>query len=68
MFIQTQGYNAMSENEKYNFILGIIMKQYSLKRGLKELEARGRNAFKKELSQLHNMHTFTPQDPRKITR
>ena len=44
------------------------MTQYSLKRGLKELGARGGNVFKKELSRLHNMHTFIPQDPREITR
>ena len=60
MFIQTQGYNAMSINDKENFILGIIMTQYSLKRRLKELGARGENSVKKELSQLHNMHTFIP--------
>ena len=35
MLIQTQGYNEMPENDKDNFILGIIMKQYSLKIGLK---------------------------------
>ena len=68
MLIQTQGYNAMSENDKDNFILSIIMTQYSLKRGLKELGARGINALKKELSQLHNMHTFITQDPRVIPR
>ena len=68
MFIQTQGYNAMSENDKDKFILGIIMTQYSLKRGLKELGARGVNTVKKELSQLHNMHTFITQDPRVIPR
>ena len=47
MIIQTQGYNAMPENDKDNFILGIIMKQYILKRGLKELGARGGNVVKK---------------------
>ena len=41
MLIQTQGYNTMSEHDKYNFILGIIMTQYSLKRGTKELGDRG---------------------------
>ena len=44
------------------------MKQYSLKRGLKELGSRGGGSVKKELSQLHNMHIFIPQDPREITR
>ena len=68
MIIQTQGYNAMPENDKDNFILGIIMTQYSLKRGLKELRAKGLNAVNKELSHMHNMYTFIPQDPSEITR
>ena len=58
----------MPENDKDNFVLVIIMKQYSLKRGLKELGSGGGNAVKKELLQLHNMHIFIPQDPREITR
>ena len=44
------------------------MTQYSLNRRLKELGARGGNSVKKELSQLHNMHTFILQDPSEITR
>ena len=44
------------------------MTQYSLKRRLKEIGARGGNSVKKELSQLHNMHTFILQDPSEITR
>ena len=68
MLIQTQGYNAIPENDKDNFNLGRIMTQYSLKIGMKELGARGGNAVKKELSHLHNMHTFIPHNPREITR
>ena len=33
-----------------------------------ELGAWGVNAVKKELSQLHNMHTFIPKDLSEITR
>ena len=68
MLIQNQGYNAMPENEKDNFIQGIIMTQYILKRVLKELGSWGLNAVKKEHSQMYNMHTFIPKDLSEITR
>lgn len=43
-------------------------KQYGLKAGLKLFGSRGNLAVTKELSQLHTLNCFRPQDPRTLTR
>ena len=48
--------------------LGVVMLQMSLKEGLKILGEKGEKSALKEMTQLHDMDTFTPRDPRTLTR
>ena len=56
----------MSDNNKDNYVLGIIMVQYSLKTGLKIFVNKGEKSITDEISQLHDMKNFFPVDPPKI--
>ena len=50
-------------------VLGVTMAQvYSLKKGLKEFGQAGKNAVQSELQQHHDMDTYFPMDPIKLTR
>jgi hypothetical protein len=49
-------------------VFGYLMTQYSLKAGLKELGHKGSEAAVSELTQLHVMDTWTPEDPTKLSR
>lgn len=49
-------------------LLGMIMVQLRLKEGLKRFGERGRQGALKEMRQLHDMHTFSPRNPKTLTR
>ena len=59
----------MSEEEKMEHVLGIIMiQQFSLKAGLKEFGTKGEEAVTKELKQQHDMETYFPLDPTSLSK
>ena len=48
--------------------IGVVMAQhFSLKAGLKMFGVPGEEATTKELTQLHNMVTFIPMDPTRLS-
>ena len=49
-------------------MLGVILTQYSLKKGLKKFEGRAEEAVEKELNQFHDLRCFDPVDPSTLTR
>ena len=58
----------MSNDDKGNYMLGVIMAHYSLKLGLKKIFIKGVKDVTDELSQLHYMKNFFPVDPKTITK
>jgi hypothetical protein len=54
--------------EWLEFAFGIALQQFSIKAGLKKFGVRGEKAMTKELKQLHDMITFFPLDPTKLTK
>ena len=58
----------MTEQDRDDYIMGIIMTQYSLNKGLKEFGDRGEEAVVKELSSLKDMDTFFPMDAETLTK
>ena len=58
----------MTEQDRDDYITGIIMTQYSLNKGLKEFGDRGEEAVVKELSSLKDMDTFFPMDAETLTK
>ena len=57
----------MSDEERENWVLGAILTQYSLKRGLKLFGADATKSATKELKQHHDLATILPLDPSKLT-
>ncbi len=58
----------MSQGDIDDHILGLIMaSQYLLKKGIKLFGNRSKVVANKELRQIHNMDTYTPMDPKKLT-
>ena len=55
----------MSNDDKGNYMLGVIMAHYSLKLGLKKIFIKEVKDVTDELSQLHYMKNFFPVDPRR---
>ena len=50
-------------------IIDVAMAQhFSVRSGLKRFGDRGEKDVSKELTQLHNMHTYDPVDPKKFTK
>ena len=50
-------------------IIGVAMAQhFSIRYRLKHFGDRGEKAVRKELTQLHKMHTYDPVDPKKFTK
>jgi hypothetical protein len=59
----------MTDDEVNHHIIGVVMAQhFSLKAGLKKFGVPGEEATTKELTQLHDMVTFIPMDPTKLSR
>ena len=58
----------MSDYEKDNYMIGIVMSQYSLKAGLKIFGIKGWKYVTDEHSQLNDMKTLFPMDPKNITK
>ena len=59
----------MSEEEKMEHVLGIIMiQQFSLKAGLKKIGTKGEEAATKELKQQHDMETYFPLDSKSLSK
>ena len=60
--------SPLTEAERIEDALGIIMlQQYNINKGLKMFGDRGATAVTKELTQLHAMETFFPEDSDKLT-
>ena len=49
-------------------IIHVILTQYSLKAGMSKFRQDAENAVSKDLRQLHDMETFIPLDPGKLTK
>ena len=62
------GLAQMTEAERDQWVLGVILTQYSLNKGLKKFGVKGEESVVKELTQHHDLTTFTPMDPSKLTR
>jgi hypothetical protein len=58
----------MTEEERDVDIFHLVMTQFALKTGLKKFKERGELAVTNELTQLHMMETFVPQDAMKLTK
>ena len=58
----------LNEEETDTYVLGVILTQYSLKKGLKKFEGRAEEAVEKELNQFHDLRCFDPVDPSTLTR
>ena len=58
----------MTEQDHDDYIMGVIMTQYSLNKGLEEFGDRGKEAVVKELSSLKDMNTFFPMDAEALTK
>ena len=58
----------MSDQQVTEYVLGVIMvQQFSLKAGINKFGDRAKEAVTKELTQLHDMETYVPMDPDKMT-
>jgi len=60
-----QGLRTKDEQEEY--IMAIIMVQYSVKKGLEVFGERGEKAVSKELHQFHDMNVFSPLDAAELS-
>ena len=58
----------LAKSEDEIAIFGYLMTQYSLKAGMRKFKGRAKEAAKIELTQLHIMDTWTPEDPTKLSR
>ena len=56
----------MTNEERYNHMLHIVMKKYALKTGLKKLKERGEASVTNELTNLHVLNVFSPVDATKL--
>jgi phage terminase large subunit GpA-like protein len=57
-----------TENDQMIHVLGVAMAQaHGLKKGLKLFGQEGKNAVQKEMQQHHDMETYYPMDPSKLT-
>ena len=61
-------YNTSGEEMDYQIVGVVLSQKFSLKAGLKKFGKPGEKASVKELTQLHDMATFIPLDPKKLTR
>jgi hypothetical protein len=59
---------TMTEEERDAEIFHFVMTQFALKTGLKKFKESGEIAVTNELTQLHMIETFAPQDATKLTR
>ena len=57
----------LTEDETDDYLLAVIFRQYSLKKGLKEFGDRGEEAVSAELNQFHNLNCFDPVDAETLT-
>ena len=58
----------MTEEQLDAYIVGVIVAQkYSLKKGLELLSEKVNVAVTKELTQIHDMETYEPVDPKTMT-
>ena len=59
----------ISEEQIAEHVLGVVMvQQFSLKAGMAKFGDCTKTAVTKELTQLHDMETYVPMDPKKMTR
>ena len=59
---------TMTEEERDQYVLGVILMQYSLNKGLRNLGVQAQNATAKELKQHHDLSTITPLNPEKLNK
>ena len=58
----------MTEEQSDAYIVGVILAhQYSLEKGLELFDEKIDTAVTKELTQIHNMETYEPVDPKTMT-
>ena len=58
----------MTKEDHDVYIMGVILTQYSLNKGLKEFGKHGEETVVKELSSLKDMDTFFPMDAKTLTK
>ena len=65
---ETDNVLPMTKEDRNSYIIGVILTQYSLNKGLQEFSERGDEAVVKELSSLKDMNTFFPMDTETLTK
>ena len=66
---QAQYTTPMNEGEVDEHIVGLIMAhQYSLKKGIEKFGEKAEEAVVKELTQIHDMDTYTPLHPNTLSK
>ena len=61
-------YKKFTETDQLLHILGVaIVQAHGLHKGIKLFGQEARNAVKKEMQQHHDMETYIPVDPLKLT-
>ena len=58
----------IAQSEEEIVISGYLMTQYSLKAGMCKFGEQAKDVAMTELTQLHVMDTWQPEDPRKLSR
>ncbi len=67
--VTTEGARKISKEDVNAHVLGVIMaQQFSLHSGLKKFGDKAKKSVTKELTQIHDMGTYTPIDPYKMTK
>ena len=61
--------SPMTDADIEDHVMGLVLlNQHNLKKGLKLFGLPGEKAVTKELQQLHDMETYIPMDPKKLSR
>ena len=63
-----QDSELITQSEDEMAVMKYLLTQYNLKAGLKHFEEKGIAAAKGELTQLHVMDTWEPEDPAMLPR
>ena len=67
--VQDHDYFTYDESDSIEEIIGVEMAQHFIVRdGLKRFGDQGEKSVSKELTQMHNMHTYYPVDPKNLTK
>jgi hypothetical protein len=54
------GTKPIPEEDRLEWVLGVVLVHYSIKAGIKKFQDRGKAGVNKELTQMHVMEVFSP--------